>query len=74
MGPVPSNRVRSGWILDGGKQGNKNKLLAPWKEGTSREGNKKGAAASEDEDEDEEGQQDEDDDEGDNPTWYGIAV
>ena len=36
MGPVPSNRVRSGWILDGGKQESKNKLLAPWKEGASR--------------------------------------
>ena len=52
-GPGALQPGEIGLILDGGKQGNKNKLLAPWKEGTSREGNKKGAAA---EDEEEEGQ------------------
>lgn len=48
-----------GLILDGGKQGNKNKFLAPWKEGTVKEGKKN--PAEEENDDGEEGDEDEED-------------
>ncbi|CAL1151682.1 unnamed protein product [Cladocopium goreaui] len=45
-------------LLDAGKPGLKSKILNPWKEGTTKEGNKKG------EDDDDEAEDEEDDDDG----------
>ena len=48
-------------ILDGGRPGNKNKLLAPWKEGTNKEGSAKKNQKDDDEDEQDEDMDEEDD-------------
>ncbi|CAK0864940.1 unnamed protein product, partial [Prorocentrum cordatum] len=47
-------------IMDGGRKGNSNKLIAPWKENTSKEQQKK---KKEDDDEDEDEEEDDQDDE-----------
>lgn len=47
-------------LLDGGKSGNKTKLLQPWREGTSKESNKKAEAEAEDDEEAEEDEPDDD--------------
>ena len=46
-------------LLDGGKPGLKNKLLNPWKEGTTKEGAKKGEEAEDEEADDDEENEDE---------------
>ena len=47
-------------LLDGGKSGNKTKLLQPWREGTSKESNKKAEAEAEDDEEAEDEEADDD--------------